>query len=53
MIRYLEIGAIKPRVNRVITLPDFADAFEVFEGANGKGNTVICISEDKTIRSRL
>eukprot|EP01083_Nonionella_stella_P261017 889306_1 len=53
MIKYLEIGAIKPRVNRVIPLPDFADAFEVFEGANGKGNTVIRISEDKTIRSRL
>eukprot|EP01083_Nonionella_stella_P261016 889304_1 len=47
MIKYLEIGAIKPRVNRVIPLPDFADAFEVFEDAKGKGNTVICISEDK------
>jgi len=47
MITYLADGSIKPRVDRVIPFDDFADAFELFEQNKGKGNTVICIKEEK------
>lgn len=53
MIQYLADGSIKPRVNRVINFNDYADAFEIFEQAKGKGNTAVCVSPDKMVKSKL
>lgn len=51
ILRYLSAGSIKPRVNTIVPFQDFAEAFEIFEKNQGKGNTVICIKEEK--RSKL
>jgi NADPH2:quinone reductase len=53
MIRYLEDGSIKPRVDRVIAFENYADAFELFERNEGRGNTVICVKEEYLNRSKL
>ena len=56
MLQFLADGSIQPRVNRIIPFESYADAFELFEKNQGKGNTVICIKEEvgeSAIRSRL
>jgi len=53
MIRYLEDGSIKPRVDRVIAFENYADAFELFENNEGRGNTVICVKEESLNRRSM
>ena len=51
---YLGNDSITPRVNRVIPLENFADAFEIFEKNQGRGNNVVCFKEDPhDLRSKL
>uniref|UniRef100_A0A7S4VFA3 Enoyl reductase (ER) domain-containing protein n=1 Tax=Ditylum brightwellii TaxID=49249 RepID=A0A7S4VFA3_9STRA len=44
--------SIQPRVDRIVGLKNFHEAFEIFEHNQGRGNTVICFDEDNVI-SRL
>jgi NADPH2:quinone reductase len=53
MLEYMANGSIHPRVDRVFDLPNFADAFELFETNQGKGNTAVCFQEEPPFRSKL
>ena len=46
IIEFLATGAVEPRVDRVFPFEDFVEAFELFENNQGRGNTVLCISEE-------
>ncbi|OEU23039.1 NAD(P)-binding protein, partial [Fragilariopsis cylindrus CCMP1102] len=41
ILGYFANGKINPRVDRIVPLSKFIDAFEVFEVNKGKGNTVV------------
>ena len=58
ILQFLASGAIRPRVDRVFPLEEFAKAFELFETNQGRGNTVVAFQDsDKTqygkVQSRL
>ena len=54
ILNFLGNGSIAPRVNRIIPLQKFADAFEIFEQNQGRGNTVVCFKEEPHgLRSKL
>lgn len=46
ILGFLASGKIAPRVDRVIPLENFVEAFELFERNEGRGNTVVCVRED-------
>eukprot|EP00978_Attheya_sp_CCMP212_P000279 scaffold505_cov49-Attheya_sp.AAC.5 len=41
ILRYMEMGAIRPRADCVFPLHNFLNAFELFENNQARGNTVI------------
>lgn len=55
ILQFLASGAIKPRVDRIVPLNDFSEAFRLFETNQGRGNTVVAFPEsDKgKLQSRL
>ena len=54
ILNFLGNDSIVPRVNRVIPLQKFADAFEIFEKNQGRGNTVVCFKEEPhVLKSKL
>jgi NADPH:quinone reductase-like Zn-dependent oxidoreductase len=53
MLNYISQGSIKPRVDRIFSLEDFASAFELFEHNQGRGNTVISFKNDSFVQSKL
>lgn len=54
ILNFLGNGSIVPRVNRIISLPKFADAFEIFEQNRGRGNTVVRFKEESHgLKSKL
>ena len=49
ILGYFANGKINPRVDRIVPLSKFIDAFEVFEVNKGKGNTVVSfVDENET-----
>ena len=46
IIDFMTTGAIEARVDRVIPLARFVEAFELFENNQGRGNTVICFKAE-------
>jgi NADPH2:quinone reductase len=46
ILGYFANGKINPRVDRIVPLSKFIDAFEVFEVNKGKGNTVVSFVDE-------
>jgi NADPH:quinone reductase-like Zn-dependent oxidoreductase len=62
ILQMLASGQIKPRVDTIVPLENFIDAFEIFETNRGRGNTVVSFMDDdgaassaaaEVMRSRL
>jgi len=59
ILGYFASGAIRGRVDRIVPLSNFIEAFEVFEENRGRGNTVVSFVDEEsgkgigTTRSRL
>jgi NADPH2:quinone reductase len=47
ILHFLASGVIQPRVDRIFSLKHFADAFELFETNQGRGNTVVAFQEEQ------
>ena len=47
ILGYLADGSIKGRVDRIVPLSEFIQAFEIFENNQGRGNTVVSFVDDK------
>jgi NADPH2:quinone reductase len=47
ILTFLSTGAIRPRVDRVFDLNDYAEAFELFQQNRGRGNTVVCVRPEQ------
>jgi len=43
ILGFMASGAFEPRVDRVIPMDEFIQAFEIFENNQGRGNTVVCV----------
>ena len=41
ILTFLASGTVRPRVDRVVPLNAYIDAFELFERNQGRGNTVV------------
>jgi len=52
ILLYFANGKINPRIDRIIPLSKFIDAFEVFEVNKGRGNTVVTFNDDSEIHRR-
>lgn len=54
ILQYFSSGKIAGRVDTIVPVSRFIEAFEVFEENKGRGNTVVSfVDEDSTKRSRL
>jgi NADPH:quinone reductase len=51
ILQLLSSGAIKPRVDRIFSVQDFVQAFELFETNQGRGNTVVSFGVDEAAAS--
>jgi len=47
ILDFIATGAVEPRADRIFPLERFIEAFELFENNRGRGNTVVCISEEQ------
>lgn len=47
ILGYLADGSIAPRVDKIVPLSRFLEAFEVFEENKGRGNTVVSFVDDE------
>ena len=47
ILSYMATGAVAPRADRLFPLERFIEAFELFENNEGRGNTVVCFTEEQ------
>jgi NADPH2:quinone reductase len=46
VVQFLENGSVPSRVDRIIPIENYLQAFELFENNQGRGNTVVCLKEE-------